>query len=126
MDIKLVALVLVFLAVTVEITETMPFPGAFLLQSQNIMARKYARHHSEKQQKAKRSVEDADMSLDEYRASGLADKPQIRHKRAVFSGNIIVVGVMCGVAAVIALGAVVWTVYMFFYKRDQIGGGTTD
>ena len=55
-------------------TETIPFPGAFLLPSQNIMARKYARHHSEKQQRAKRSVEDADMSLDEYMASGLADK----------------------------------------------------
>ena len=36
------------------------------------------------------------------------------------------VGLMCGVAAVIALGAVVCTVYMFVYKKDQIGGGTSD
>ena len=121
MDIKCIALVLVFLAIGMELSETMPFPRAFLLPPQSIMARKSAKHHSEMRRRAKRSVEGPDKNIDEYMASGLADKPHSRHKRAAFSENIIVVGVMCGLAGVLTLGASIWAVHTFFHRRNRIG-----
>ena len=40
------------------------------------------------------------------------DKPHSRHKRAIFAGNIIVVGVISGVAGVLYMIAVVLAVFV--------------
>ena len=53
------------------------------------MTRKNIRLHSEVGKREQRSVEVADMNLDEYLASGLADKPLNRRKRLPPQGGII-------------------------------------
>ena len=77
MDIKCAALVLLVLAVTVELTATLPREyGSFLkIQLGGIMEIK----DPEAQKMEKKSLKDADMNLDKYLASGLADKRHSRH-----------------------------------------------
>ena len=86
MDAKCAALVLVVLAVTVELAETLPYGfGSFLkIPPTGFMRRKDA----EVQKREKKSLKDADMNLDEYLASGLADKPYSRHRRAPPLGGL--------------------------------------
>ena len=120
MDIKYLTLVVIVLVVTAELTETYRFPGGFL-QAPFLTERRMTRQvlfHSETQQREKRSVEDADMNLDEYMALRLADKPHSRQKRALISGNIIVVGVISGVAGVLCLIAMVWALFVFARRKE--------
>ena len=86
MDIKCAALVLVLLTVTVDFSETLPLLCANCLKisPEGIMTEKIA----DIQKRQKKSLKDADINLDEYLASGLADLINSRRKRVPQEGKM--------------------------------------
>ena len=125
MEYKLLALIVVFAIVTVKVTNAFIHPASIIMPSalkKYQMKQQTLHKATENKHLKKRSIED---NMEEYLASGLADQPHSRQKRAVFSGNLIMVGIFSGLACLLCVMAFGWSVYMCAFRKDELGGAAS-